>query len=146
MMTFHSTVDESQRELVDIVFDSTLPSGPNTNIFRKTYSRPIAPLVTETDETQIAQTGFVNAVSSVFSGRTQTDRKTGIKKRRVKPGPDPDRRKETEYLSPQDLKLETRLPSKNWIEAGSGTLGKLYGTYVRRGVGVHENISYCSYF
>jgi hypothetical protein len=42
----------------------------------------------------------------------------------VKPGPDPDRKKETQYLSPRDLKVETRLPSKKWIKAGSGTLGR----------------------
>jgi hypothetical protein len=135
--TFRSSIDESQRELVDIVFDSTLPTSPNnSSIFQKTASRPIAPLVTEKDESQIAQTGFVNAMSSVFSGRTLRDRETGIRKVRVKPGPDPDRKKETQYLSPRDLKVETRLPSKKWIKAGSGTLGKLYGT-LRRAMTSH---------
>jgi len=103
-----------------------MTTSKTTNIFRKTASRPVAPLVTEVDETQMAQTGFVNAVSTVFTRSTRTDRETGAKTVRVKPFPDPDRKEETEFLRPHDLKVETRLPSKKFIEAGSGTLGKLY--------------------
>jgi hypothetical protein len=123
-----ASIDESQRELVDIVFDATAPGGYTriSKIYQKTASRPIAPIVTERDETAIAHSGFVNAVSNVFTRSITRDRKTGAKKIRVKPGPDPERKSETEYLTKHNLKLETRLPSKNWIEAGSGGLGKLY--------------------
>lgn len=128
-----TSLDESHRELVNIVMDSaTFPgsitgNNPQKKLFPKTASRVTAPIVTETDETEIAQSGFVNAVSNVFSRRTTRDRETGVRKIRVKPGPDPSRKQETEFLKPYDLKVETRLPSKNFIEAGSGTLGKLYG-------------------
>ena len=100
---------------------SAVATGP----FRRNSNRPWAPLVTETSEAEIAQSGFVNALSSVFSRNVISD-ESGVSKVRVKPGPDPDRKEETEFLSSHDLKIETRLPSKKWIEAGSGTLGKLY--------------------
>ena len=101
------------------------PSNVATGPFRRNSSRPWAPLITETSEAEIAQSGFVNALSSVFSRNVISD-ESGVSKVRVKPGPDPDRQQETEFLSSHDLKIETRLPSKKWIEAGSGTLGKLY--------------------
>lgn len=127
-----SAKDESQRDMVDIVIDSaTMPNyvgKAQKFLFPNTASRPTAPIVTEMDETEIAHSGFVNAVTNVFARRTTRDRETGARKIRVKPGPDPSRKKETEFLKPHDLKIETRLPSKNWIEAGSGTVGKLYGT------------------
>mmetsp|Transcript_3353 Transcript_3353/g.7935 ORF Transcript_3353/g.7935 Transcript_3353/m.7935 type:complete len:1186 (-) Transcript_3353:1130-4687(-) len=100
---------------------TAVAAGP----FQRNSDRPLAPLVTETSEAEIAQSGFVNALSSVFSRNVKTD-ESGVTKVRVKPGPDPDRQQETEFLSSHDLKIETRLPSKKWIEAGSGTLGKLY--------------------
>jgi hypothetical protein len=129
-----SSFDESQRELLDFMLDSaTMPStgsNPQKKLFPITASRTVAPIVTETDETEIAQSGFVNALSNVFSRRTTRDNVTGAKKIRIKPGPDPSRKQETQFLMPHDIKIETRLPSKNWIEAGSGTLGKLSGTFM----------------
>ncbi|KAG7365165.1 C2 domain containing protein [Nitzschia inconspicua] len=122
-------MDESQREFVDIVMDSATkrPAGKTQkHLFPKSASRQTAQIVTERDEAQIAQSGFVNAVSNVFARKTTRDRETGARKIRVKPGPDPSRKHETEFLKPHDLKIETRLPSKNWVEAGSGTLGKLF--------------------
>jgi hypothetical protein len=128
-----SSLDESQRELLNIMIDSaTMPitgSNPQKKLFPITASRTVAPILTEVDETEIAQSGFVNALSNVFSRRTTRDSETGARKIRIKPGPDPSRKRETEFLLPHDLKLESRLPSQNWIEAGSGTLGKLSGTY-----------------
>ncbi|KAL3914149.1 MAG: hypothetical protein SGILL_006214, partial [Bacillariaceae sp.] len=129
-----ASMDESQRELVDIVFDATSPALGGTQqlskIYEKTASRPVAAIVTEKDETEIAQSGFVSAVTNVFTKSTKRDKVTGAQKVRIKPNPDPDRVAETEYLTPQDIKLETRSPSKHWIEAGSGTLGKLYGKFL----------------
>lgn len=101
--------------------NAVVAAGP----FQRNSVRPWESLITETSEAEIAQSGFVNALSSVFSRNIMTD-KTGAKKFRVKPGPDPDRQKDTEFLTSHDLKIETRLPSKKWIDAGSGTLGKLY--------------------
>lgn len=91
-----------------------------------TSSKPPAPLVTETDETQVAGANFVKSISAAFTSRSYFDRDLGETKVLVKPFPDPDRVADTTYLSPTAIKEETMKPSKQWIEAGSGTLGKLY--------------------
>jgi hypothetical protein len=88
--------------------------------------RPMASLVTETSETEVAGESFFNALSAAFAASTFFDRDSGLKKKRVKPGPDPERPETTKYLSPHELNLETRKPSSNWVEAGSGKLGRLY--------------------
>jgi len=46
---------------------------------------------------------------------------------RVRPGPDPSRPKdETEWLTTDQIQTEAEKPSTHWIEAGSGSIGKLY--------------------
>lgn len=46
---------------------------------------------------------------------------------RVRPGPDPDRPEdETKWLSKEQLQAEADKGSTNWIETGSGKIGKLY--------------------
>ncbi|GKY99261.1 hypothetical protein MPSEU_000881300 [Mayamaea pseudoterrestris] len=87
--------------------------------------RPLATLVTETDETNVARTSFVNALSNAFSARNIFHH--GEQKVRVKPFPDKDDADKTMYLSPKQIKEETLKPSKEWIEAGcSGSVAKLY--------------------
>ena len=94
--------------------------------------RPLAKLITETDETEVAQSTFVNAISNVFfttdSNNTNNNNtgQDGEKEVRVKPSPDPNRVDETTFLTPQRIRVETHLPSHQWVEAGSGSLGKLY--------------------
>lgn len=46
---------------------------------------------------------------------------------RVKPGPDPDRPEDaTKWMSSLDINKECMKPSTNWIEASSGTIGKVF--------------------
>ena len=45
---------------------------------------------------------------------------------RVWPCPDPDRPKETKFLSKEELQLECNKPSKQWVEAGSGDYGTVF--------------------
>jgi len=46
---------------------------------------------------------------------------------RVKPGPDPDRPEQaTKWMTEAELETESLKPSRKWIEAGSGELGKLF--------------------
>ena len=89
-------------------------------------TKPIAPLVTEMDETQLAGTNFVNAISSAFTTKTIADQSSGERKKLVKPFPDPKRVKETTYMTPKQIEQDAFLPSHEWVEAGSGGLGKLY--------------------
>lgn len=91
-----------------------------------TEKRPIAFLPTEQDETQVAGESFIKGISSAFSSKSYYDKHAGTKKIKIKPHPDPDRVVETSYMSASEIKAETMAPSKEWVEAGSGTLGKLY--------------------
>ena len=83
--------------------------------------RPRANLVTELQESEVpgANLGAAisSSVSSEFSPRNAV---------RVKPCPDPKNPISGRFMSREDLKAATRLPSRHWIEAGSGTLGRLY--------------------
>lgn len=110
----------------DMFLDTTTPAEKNFKLFHNRISRPIATLITEKDESALAQTSFVQSVGNLFASQTSTCAETGQTMVRVKPHPDPDRPKETEFLRPHDLNVETRSQSSKWIEAGSGTIGKLY--------------------
>eukprot|EP00934_Nitzschia_sp_Nitz4_P008726 Nitzschia sp. Nitz4//scaffold61_size107673//28299//31553//NITZ4_004228-RA/size107673-snap-gene-0.43-mRNA-1//1//CDS//3329555689//8716//frame0 len=88
--------------------------------------REIVTLATETAETEVATTSFVNALQNVFTSNKVHDKETGSHKVRIKPYPDPNRVEETKFLLPEDILLETHRPSQRWVEAGSGKLGKLY--------------------
>jgi C2 domain len=83
-------------------------------------------LVTEANETQKVQETFMNALSSAFTSKTFVDKKSGQRKVLVKPNPDPANVHETTYLSALEISTLTLGPSTQWIEAGSGTLGKVY--------------------
>lgn len=45
---------------------------------------------------------------------------------RVRPYPDPERPDETEWLLPEQIEQESQKPSKTWVDAGSGDLGRLF--------------------
>jgi hypothetical protein len=60
------------------------------------------------------------------STRNVTDHETGNKRVRVKPYPNPEHEEETTFMSSDDIRVETRQASHKWVDAGSGTLGKLY--------------------
>jgi len=81
-------------------------------------------IITELDESELAGSTFVNALSSAFTRKTKTEQ--GCKRVLVKPGPNPKAVDATTYLSPTDISQQTMEPSHSWIEAGSGTIGKLY--------------------
>ena len=48
------------------------------------------------------------------------------KEYRIKPWPDPERQSSTTWMTKRDIDVETLKPSKFWIEAGTGDLGKVY--------------------
>jgi hypothetical protein len=87
---------------------------------------PVAELITESDEAQVAGTTFVNAISSAFVSKKYFDSTSGQEKVRVKPHPDPDRLEQTTYMTRQEMTAETLKPSQQWVSAGTGDLGKLY--------------------
>ena len=83
-------------------------------------------LVTETSESKVAGESFMNVLSSAFTSKKKIDKKSGDTLILVKPFPDPSNVKDTTYLSSYELKKRTLLPSHEWIEAGSGKIGKVY--------------------
>jgi hypothetical protein len=112
----HSSTNDSAVLIKDKSSSQNNSAAPRTN----------ALLPTEVDEAEIAGTSFVNALSSAFTKSSYFDKNTGTQKIRVKPHPDPARVEETTYLSAAEIRRETMGPSKEWVEAGSGKLGKLY--------------------
>jgi hypothetical protein len=117
--------ETSKRDFANLILED---NGDSTQIdmFRKGGNRPLATLITETPESEVAQSSFVNALNHAFSSNVIRDHKTGLTRLRVKPSPDPELRVETEFMTAQEISTETRRPSRKWVEAGSGTLGKLY--------------------
>jgi len=116
----------SQRELADVILDPTKTMDTTPDIFSKRTDRRLATLVTEKDNSEMAQNSFVQSARNIFTSQTSTCSVTGQTMVRVKPYPDPDRQEKTEFLKPYDLKLETRSPSTKWVEAGSGKIGRLF--------------------
>lgn len=110
--TFENSID-----LQNPVKDLILKEGNNL---------PVAPLTTEAEETKLVVENLVDSFSLAFKTKSKYDQNTGLRRIRVKPGPDPKRVSETKFLSPLELSLETKMPSVNWIEAGSGELGTLH--------------------
>lgn len=86
---------------------------------------PLANLVTETSESDIAQSGFFNMVNNIFTASTVYDTNSYRELKRVKPHPDPKRPTETEFLPGADIRKRAYEPSESWVEAGSGQLGRL---------------------
>ena len=115
-------------ELVgDMITNSTSrPTEKASSLFHNRPTRSLATLVTEKDESEMAQNSFLQSVGYIFTEQTATCPETGQIKVRVKPYPDPDRSEKTKFLRPHDLNVETRLPSSKWTEAGSGSIGKLF--------------------
>ena len=50
----------------------------------------------------------------------------GKKKYLVRPGPDPKRKIETEWLTKEQIEVEALKPSHSWLDIGSGNLGKIF--------------------
>jgi len=50
----------------------------------------------------------------------------GVKKYRIRPYPDPDREKATQFMSAAQIERETFSDSKKWLDIGSGNLGKVF--------------------
>jgi C2 domain len=112
--------EHSRRELSKRMLQSS------RSLIDMAYSRPQATLCTEIDEKEIAQESFVSAFSSMCSTRRLTNSDSGETMVKVKPYPDPMREGDTMFMSAQSIHDETRQPSHKWVDAGSGSLGRLY--------------------
>lgn len=73
--------------------------------------------------------GGKSALKSVLSRNERTEKHgmaPPIKKFRTRPGPDPRRPDETEWMTKDMLNKEMMEDSREWIDAGSGDLGRLF--------------------
>lgn len=50
----------------------------------------------------------------------------GKKEYKVRPNPDPTRPEETVWLTKKEIEAESQLPSRNWIDSGSGSLARIF--------------------
>jgi len=85
-----------------------------------------AKLITETPRSKVATSSFEKTFKNIFDWGPKQCEKTKTSKYRIKPNPDPDRVKDTNFMTAKQIHTETQLPSKQWINCGTGTLGKLY--------------------
>mmetsp|Transcript_26255 Transcript_26255/g.56904 ORF Transcript_26255/g.56904 Transcript_26255/m.56904 type:complete len:975 (-) Transcript_26255:79-3003(-) len=70
--------------------------------------------------------GITN-VTKVIKAHHRTDHVTKEKKYRIRPYPDPDRPEEaTKWMSHDDIVSGAMNDSRNWLDIGSGTLGRVY--------------------
>jgi C2 domain len=83
-------------------------------------------LVTEANETKVAGDSFLNVLSSAFTSKRKIDKTSGNEMVLVKPFPDPTNVKQTTYLSTPEFHNRIMEPSHEWVEAGSGQLGKVF--------------------
>lgn len=127
--------NSSDREVVELLekeaFSELENQFSSILIRRGKYSQstslPLAQLITEEDETKIAQSTAWNALTHAFEAPVHIDANTNTKLYRTKPYPDPNNRSATEYLSRKQLEHETfQTPSKSWVRCGSGNLGNVY--------------------
>ena len=58
--------------------------------------------------------------------RQKKDDPDGVDKLRLKPFPHPDRVEATKWLTEDEIEQRSQDPSENWVEAGSGCVGKFY--------------------
>jgi hypothetical protein len=85
--------------------------------------RKRANLVTELDEGSVPGAKLSSAISSSV---TSLPRTTMTNRVRVKPFPDSEKSASTTFMTPSKIKETAILPSREWVDSGSGTLGRLY--------------------
>mmetsp|Transcript_27095 Transcript_27095/g.30920 ORF Transcript_27095/g.30920 Transcript_27095/m.30920 type:complete len:1030 (-) Transcript_27095:480-3569(-) len=117
---------EFDQKLVKSFQEKCLPKDSFLHPQEGTERPKFAKLITETSKTKVVQSSFMKSVKYVFSPNIVECEKTGAPKVRLKPYPDTNRLNETTFMTAREIRYETLLPSKNWIECGSGNLGKLH--------------------
>jgi hypothetical protein len=87
----------------------------------------LAPLITErnTSTLKICSCNEIQHFIDFTMHRNDLDT-LGMKRIRVKPGPNPQRSQTTEFLTESEMIDYANSPSKKWVEAGSGRLGRVY--------------------
>ncbi|KAL3921597.1 MAG: hypothetical protein SGILL_002669 [Bacillariaceae sp.] len=69
-----------------------------------------------------ANTGLVKTLTT----RNKKKDKEGTERYRIRPGPDPKRKEQTEWMTDADLQEEVLKPSMHWTDIGNGELGMVY--------------------
>jgi len=65
-------------------------------------------------------------MKELVTKNSRKEKDGGSKEYRVRPGPDPKRVGETTWLTKEKLDEEVMKESQNWLDIGSGNLGKIY--------------------
>jgi len=89
--------------------------------------------ISEDDPTALSTDGGRSDLKSMMTMNTKTEKNTSpdggpakLKKYKIRPYADPDRKSETKWLTHAQIQDEAMKRSKNWIDAGTGDLGKVY--------------------
>lgn len=65
-----------------------------------------------------------NGLKSVLARKSKKE--DGVTKYKIRPFPDPLRKEETEWMSNEAMEAELEKPSRHWVDAGRGDLGKVH--------------------
>eukprot|EP00536_Pseudo-nitzschia_multiseries_P015431 jgi/Psemu1/246838/estExt_Genewise1.C_8860010 len=75
----------------------------------------------------VADTNVLKTITTKVKKFDKENGKLLVSRRKIRPGPDPERPpKDTEWMSETDLEAEVLKPSRQWVDMGEGTLGKIY--------------------
>lgn len=89
--------------------------------------------ISDKDPTALASKGGKNDFKSLLTVNTKKEKSlddggvtTKLKKYKVRPHSDPPRKNETKWMTHAQIQDEAAKRSTNWLDAGSGDLGKIY--------------------
>jgi len=68
----------------------------------------------------------IKSIMTVHSKKEKEGPDKGKTKYLIRPGPDPKRKDETAWLKKEKIEEEKMMPSYNWTDIGSGSLGKIF--------------------
>ena len=89
--------------------------------------------ISEEDPTALATDGGRSDLKSMITMNTKKEKNMSpeggpakLKKYKIRPSADPDRKAETKWMTHAQIQDEAMKRSKNWIDAGTGDLGRVY--------------------
>lgn len=89
--------------------------------------------ISDKDPTALSAAGGKSDIMSLLAVNTKKEKNLDdngspikLKKYKVRPYPDPNRKAETKWMTHAQIQDEAVKRSTNWLDAGSGDLGKIY--------------------
>lgn len=94
-------------------------------LYDKEFMKEFAQAAAKADTAATLTAGGQSDLKSILGRNEKTD-KTGMKKFKMRPAPDPKRPEETEWMTEDEIEYEYLKESQHWIDSGSGKIGKIF--------------------